>query len=125
MEGVRACGMKGRERQDDVTHYQFDGHAIEQSADQRMLNQETQLAAGAVVDGGNRSGDEEVQQDAENIGTGASVESLLAQQPAGKAVDEQTKLALKLIDYDPENVVKIAPVRGNFGQRMRTLGGVI
>ncbi len=32
---------------------------------------------------------------------------------------------LKLIDYDPENVVKIAPVRGNFGQRMHTLGGVI
>jgi proteasome-associated ATPase len=32
---------------------------------------------------------------------------------------------LKLIDYDPENVVKIAPVRGSFGQRMHTLGGVI
>jgi proteasome-associated ATPase len=32
---------------------------------------------------------------------------------------------LKLIDYDPENVVKIAPVRANFGQRIHTLGGVI
>ena len=32
---------------------------------------------------------------------------------------------LKLIDYDPENVVKIAPVRGHFGQRVQTLGGVI
>jgi proteasome-associated ATPase len=32
---------------------------------------------------------------------------------------------LKLIDYDPENVVKIAPVRGNLGQRIHTLGGVI
>ncbi len=32
---------------------------------------------------------------------------------------------LKLIDYDPENVVKIAPVRASFTQRMHTLGGVI
>jgi proteasome-associated ATPase len=32
---------------------------------------------------------------------------------------------LKLIDYDPENVVKIAPVRASFGQRIHTLGGVI
>ncbi len=32
---------------------------------------------------------------------------------------------LKLIDYDPENVVKIAPVRASFGQRVHTLGGVI
>ncbi len=32
---------------------------------------------------------------------------------------------LKLIDYDPENVVKIAPVRASLGQRMHTLGGVI
>ena len=32
---------------------------------------------------------------------------------------------LKLIDYDPENVVKIAPVRAGARQRMHTLGGVI
>jgi proteasome-associated ATPase len=32
---------------------------------------------------------------------------------------------LKLIDYDPENVVKITPVRGNLVRRMHTLGGVI
>jgi proteasome-associated ATPase len=32
---------------------------------------------------------------------------------------------LKLIDYDPENVVKIAPMHGHFGKRIHTLGGVI
>jgi proteasome-associated ATPase len=32
---------------------------------------------------------------------------------------------LKLIDYDPENVVKIAPVRAHLAGRMHTLGGVI
>ncbi|MGI9114011.1 MAG: AAA family ATPase [Chthoniobacterales bacterium] len=32
---------------------------------------------------------------------------------------------LKLIDYDPENVVKIAPVRTNLTQRPHTVGGVI
>ena len=32
---------------------------------------------------------------------------------------------LKLIDYDPEYVVKIAPVRPNAAQRSANLGGVI
>jgi proteasome-associated ATPase len=32
---------------------------------------------------------------------------------------------LKLIDYDPEYVVKIAPVRPNTAQRGANLGGVI
>lgn len=45
MEGVRACGVKGGERQNDVAHHQLDGHPTKQTADQRMFYQEAQLAA--------------------------------------------------------------------------------
>src|SRR6266853_2772643 len=80
VKGVRACGLKGGERQNDVTHYQFDGHPIEQAADQSVLGQKSELAAGDVVNGSDRRSDEEVQQDAENVRTGASMKCLLAEQ---------------------------------------------
>jgi hypothetical protein len=48
-----------------------------------MLDQKSQLAAGGVVNGGERSSDEEVQQDAQNVGSGASRKSLPAEQACG------------------------------------------
>jgi hypothetical protein len=83
MEAVRAFGVKRGEWQDDVTHYGFHRHAVEQAADQRVLRQKSQPAAGSVINSGDRERDEEMQQDAQNVGGGASVESRLAEQACG------------------------------------------
>jgi len=74
MQGVRASGVKGGEWQDDVAHHVFHRHAVEQAADQRMLRQKNQLTAGAVINRRDRERDEEIQQDAQNVSAGASVQ---------------------------------------------------
>jgi len=61
------------EWQDDEIHDRLDGHPIKQAADQRMLNQEAELAAGGVVNGGDGRSDKEVQQDAQGVGGRASM----------------------------------------------------
>jgi proteasome-associated ATPase len=77
---------------------------------------------------------------------GIAIKRAIANQTAGEGITEQdlqmsfqaeyaendifpptdiTEDWLKLIDYDPENVVKIAPVRPNNAKRSSNLGGVI
>ena len=83
LELIRAASVKSGERQDNVAHDQLDGHAVEQATNQRMLNQEAQLATGGVIDGGDGCGDEVVQQDAEKISSGASAKRRSAEQACG------------------------------------------
>src|ERR1700722_2647837 len=80
MKFIRASRVKRGERQDDQSHYLFHRGAKEQAAHQWVLNQETELAACRVVDNRGGAGDKEVQQDTQNIGAHASLESLPPQQ---------------------------------------------
>jgi len=75
--------VKRGERQNDVTHYQFHRHAVEQPTHQRMLRQENQPAACPVVNSRRRGSDKEVQADTKNIGAGPSLQSLPPQQASG------------------------------------------
>src|SRR5438105_7664633 len=69
----RASGMKRGQRQNNKSHYLIYRGAIEQSAHQRVFYQEPQLAAGRVVNRRDREGDKEVQENSENVRTGATI----------------------------------------------------
>jgi hypothetical protein len=83
MKFVRASGVKGGERQDDQIHYFFNRRAIEQSAHERVLDQEIQLAAGCIVKRRKGKGDKEVQEDTHGIDGRAAVNCLPPEQAGG------------------------------------------
>src|SRR5207302_9905942 len=83
MECVRSAGMKRGKRENDKGHHLFNRGAEEQTADQWVLLQKSQLKVGGIVDRRGRAGDKEVQQDTQNIGTYASIESLPPEQAGG------------------------------------------
>src|ERR1700683_5408689 len=83
MKFVRARSVKRGEWQNDVTHYQFHRHAVEQPTHQRMLRQENQPAACPGVNSPRRRSDKKVQGDTKNIGAGPSLQSLPPQQASG------------------------------------------
>src|SRR4030081_3804985 len=83
MKFVRTTGVKCGEGQNDKIHYLFNGCAKEQATHQWVLRQETQPAAGRVVNSRCRASDKEVQEDAKNIGADASMEGLPPEQAAG------------------------------------------
>jgi hypothetical protein len=72
--------MKRRERQNDIAHYQFNRHPIEQAAHQRVLRHKPQAAARPIVNSRSGASDEEVQENAQNIRCSASMYSLTPQQ---------------------------------------------
>ena len=59
MQCERAPCVKRGERQNDITHYQFDGDAVEQAAHQRVLGQKNEFATGRVVNSRRGESDEE------------------------------------------------------------------
>ena len=76
--------MKRGQRQNNKSHYLINRGAIEQAAHQRVFYQEPQLAAGRVVNRRDREGDKEVQENSENVRSGATImQSSLPQQPRG------------------------------------------
>src|SRR5882672_6083051 len=71
---VRAPRMKCGERQNDKIHYLLNRTAKEQAAHYWVLLQKNQLAACRIVHSRRRARDKEVQENAKNKGTGASIE---------------------------------------------------
>ena len=80
---VRAPGVKSGERQNDKIHYLFHRGAKEQAAHQRVLRHKAQLAACRVVNSRRGARNKEMQEDTQNVGADASLESLAAQQACG------------------------------------------
>src|SRR6266852_8207382 len=83
MKFVRASCVKRGERQNDKIHYLFHRGAKEQPANQWVLRHKTQPAACRVVNSRCQASDKEVQEDTQNIGADASLESLPPQQAPG------------------------------------------
>jgi len=79
MKFVRSPGVKRGKRQHHITHYQFNRHAVEQPADQRMLRQENQPTARPVVNSRRRASNKEVKADTKNVRASPSLQSLLPQ----------------------------------------------
>ena len=75
--------MKRGERQNDKIHDFLNSRTVGQAANQRIPLQKRQPAAGRVVESRKRESDEEVQEDAQNVGRCASLESLTSQQARG------------------------------------------
>src|SRR6267378_8607047 len=83
MKFVRAPGVKREERQNDKVHYLLHCGAKEQTTHQRVLLHKNQPAACRVINSRCRASDKEVQEDTQNIGAYASLESLPPQQARG------------------------------------------
>src|ERR1700730_6185956 len=83
MQSVRTPGVKRGEWQNDKIHDLLHCGTEEQAADYWMLSQESQTAAGHVVNRGCSAGDKERQHDTQNVGARASVESAPPQQACG------------------------------------------
>src|SRR5882672_3925249 len=83
MKFVRASGVKRGEGQNEKIHYLLHRGAKEQTAHQRVLRQKSQPTACRVVNSRCRASDKEVQEDTQNIGAYASMESLPPQQAPG------------------------------------------
>lgn len=83
VKGVGPSGVKGGEWKNKQVHDLLHSGAEEQSAHDWVLLQERQLAAGCVVGRGSRAGNEVVQEDAKNVGGGATVECTPPEQAAG------------------------------------------
>jgi hypothetical protein len=62
---VGSFGVEGGEWQDDKAHEELDCGTEDEAADQRIGFEEWEWAAGGVVNGSGRAGDEEVEQDTE------------------------------------------------------------
>ena len=75
--------MKRGERQNDEIHYLLDRGAKEQTAHQRVLGHKTQLATRPIVNRRRGARDKEMQEDTQNVGAGASTDSLPPQQAGG------------------------------------------
>lgn len=59
-ERRHASGGRCRERQHDEVHHDVNHDAVEQSADDRLTNEEAELAANNVIGGGCAERDDEV-----------------------------------------------------------------
>lgn len=80
---IRTFGVQRREGQNDQSHNFFYGRAVDEATHQRVFREEDEPTAGSVVESGKGEGDEEVQQDTQHIGAGASVDGFRPQQTSG------------------------------------------
>jgi hypothetical protein len=94
-------------RQHDEEHKQLDPDAEIHTADERILREEREFAAGQVIDRGPRASNEVVQDEAQDPGTGSAVGGLPAEQPGGNVEGNIPAV----LDADPEDVHSPANAR--------------
>src|SRR5882724_8029389 len=96
---------EGREGQDDEVHEQVDRDAVEQAAEDGPPHQEPEPATHQVVDRRRPKGDDEVQEEAERGGPGASLVGVSAQQTAGNRLQDRHRTGPPAIEEErPEQV---------------------
>jgi hypothetical protein len=84
----------------DEDHKQLDPDAEIHAADERILREEWEFAAGQVIDRGPSASDEVVQDEAKDISTGSALDSLPAEQSGG---DVEGNIPA-VLDADPEDI---------------------
>src|ERR1043165_723441 len=75
----RRLRMNCRKSHDQPVHHQVNAEAVEQTADDRVIDHEGNAATGEVIDGGDDQRDQEMKKETEDRSFGATCEGALTE----------------------------------------------